>query len=92
MRMQVGKIEGHDVLYIPEKHIVFCKNTAVLVPLMEDILDSSTSRHTIPDKNLTITKHNGVIKLGCLCTTESNLFKIRKTIQIINGNDTYPKH
>ena len=92
MRMNVGKIEGHDVLYIPEKHIVFCKNTAVPVPLLEGILDSSLSKHNIPEKNLTITKHNGVIKLGCLCTTESNLFKIRKTIQLINGNNTYPKH
>lgn len=92
MRMQVGRIEGHDVLYIPEKHIVYCKNTAVPVALMETVLDSSLSRHNIPEKNLIITKNNGVVKLGCLCTTESNLFKIRKTIQIINGNNTYSKH
>ena len=92
MRMSVGKIEGHEVLYIPEKNVVYCKNTAVPVPLMEKILDSSLSKHTIPEKNLDIVKNNGVIKLGCLYTTETNLFKIRKTIQIINGNNTYPKH
>ena len=28
-RYVVGEIQGYDVIYIPEKDIVFCKNTAI---------------------------------------------------------------
>lgn len=28
MRQTVGNIQGYDVIYVPEKRILFCKNTA----------------------------------------------------------------
>lgn len=38
-RYVVGEIQGYDVIYIPEKDIVFCKNTAIKLSVLDDLTD-----------------------------------------------------
>lgn len=42
-RYVVGEIQGYDVIYIPEKDIVFCKNTAIRL----SVLDAETAEQFI---------------------------------------------
>ena len=37
MQYKVGLIEGHDVIYVPERNQIFCKNTAVNFSTIETI-------------------------------------------------------
>lgn len=80
MSHKVGEIEGHDVIYVPERNQIFCKNTAVNYSLIERIVRGSTMRETIPEKNLTITKDMGSVTLGCLTTTMENCLSIRRNV------------
>nr|DAT77831.1 MAG TPA: hypothetical protein [Caudoviricetes sp.] len=79
-RVKIGEIQGYDVLYIPEKDIVFCKNTAVKVSVLDKIVRSSMDVGEIPEKNLTITKDNGTITFGCLTTTYDAYKQMKKEI------------
>lgn len=85
--MKVGEIQGYDVIYVPEKDIVFCKNTTIKYPLIKRMIKSSMCREEIPEKELIITKNNGTIYLGCLTTTLSNCDKILREINKIKRND-----
>lgn len=76
----VGNIQGHDVIYVPERNQIFCKNTAVNYSLIERIVRGNTMRETIPEKDLTITKDMGIVTLGCLTTTMENCLSIRKNV------------
>lgn len=76
----VGNIQGHDVVYVPERNQIFCKNTAVNYSLIEQIVRGNTMRETIPEKDLTITKDMGVVTLGCLTTTMENCLSIRRNV------------
>ena len=78
---KVGEIQGHDVIYIPSKDIIFCKNTAVKFSVIEEIIRSNLERSEIPEKNLTIIKDNGIVSLGCLTTTMTNCLNIRKRVR-----------
>ena len=80
MQYKVGLIEGHDVIYVPERNQIFCKNTAVNFSTIERIIRGSTMRETIPEKDLTITKDMGIVTLGCLTTTMENCLNIRKQV------------
>lgn len=80
MQHKVGTIEEHDVIYVPERDQIFCKNTAVNYPLIERIVRGSTMRETIPEKDLTITKDMGIVTLGCLTTTMENCLSIRRNV------------
>lgn len=81
MSVKVGEIQGHDVIYIPEKDVIFCKNTTLSFPLIEKIIiKSSMDRTSIPEKELVITKDNNTIHLGCLTTTMENCQNIRKQV------------
>lgn len=91
MKYIVGKIQGYPVIYIPERDIVFCKNTAVPFSTISEKVLSSNVRENIPDKNLSITKDKGIIKMGCISTTRTNLLLIKEIIKNINnGDNTYP--
>lgn len=81
----VGIIDGYDVIYVPEKDIVFCKNTSVHFPVMERILRSDLDRSYISEKDLTITKDRELITLGCLTTTKENCNKIVSVIRRIKS-------
>ena len=84
MEYVVGTIENFDVIYIPEKDTIFCKNTALKYPLIERIITrSETERNEIPEKNLIITKMNNVVTLGCLTTTLENCLSIKRNINKI---------
>lgn len=80
MQHKVGLIEGYDVIYIPEKNQVFCKNTAINFSIIEKIIRGNTIRETIPEKDLTITKDMGIVTLGCLTTTMENCRAIMRSI------------
>lgn len=84
MQHIVGFIEGHDVIYVPERNMLFCKNTAISYPLIERIIVKDKNQRTyVEEKKLQVTKDNGVISLGCLTTTMSNCLKIRNNIKKI---------
>lgn len=80
MRVVVGNIQGYDVIYIPEKDILFCKNTAVPHNLLKEAVYGGLERYTIPQKNLVIRKNNGIIEFGCLITTTENAKEILANI------------
>lgn len=77
---KVGEIQGHDVIYIPSKDVIFCKNTSIKFSIIEKIIRSNLERYKIPEKNLTIIKDNGIVHLGCLTTTMENCLNIRRRI------------
>lgn len=81
MSVKVGKIGIYDVLYIPEKDIIFCKNTTIKYPLIRKIIKSSLDRTEIPEKELVIIKDNNIIHLGCLTTTLENCENISREIR-----------
>ena len=78
---KVGEIQGHDVIYIPSKDVIFCKNTDIKFSIIEKIIRSNLERGEIPEKNLTIIKDNGIVSLGCLTTTMTNCLNIRKRVR-----------
>lgn len=78
--MKVGEIQGYDVIYIPEKDVIFCKNTVVKYSVIRKIVKGSSSRDEIPEKELVITKDNSTIHFGCLTTTISNCNEIAKNV------------
>lgn len=78
---KVGEIQDHDVIYIPSKDVIFCKNTAIKFSIIEKIIRSNLERYEYPEKNLTIIKDNGTVSLGCLTTTMANCLDIRKRVR-----------
>ena len=81
MSIKVGEIGIHDVIYIPEKDIVFCKNTTIKYPIIRKIIKSSLERTEVPEKELVIIKDNNTIHLGCLTTTLENCENISREIR-----------
>lgn len=82
----VGSIGSYDVIYVQEKDTIFCKNTAVKFPIIEHIVTKSQNeRNEIPEKNLSITKMNGTVQLGCLVTTMDNCLSIRRKVNKIKN-------
>lgn len=77
----VGNIEGHDVIYVEEKDILFCKNTTVSYRIIERIVRSANSREEVPEKKLTIHKDGDFIDFGCLHTTIQNCKEINRNIK-----------
>lgn len=90
MRTILGSIQGYDVIYIPEKDILFCKNTAVKRKWIEDALNSNLARIKIEEKDLVITKDKNLITLGCLHLTKQQAIEILNKIK--NGTNNYPEH
>lgn len=80
MHVKVGEIQGYDVLYVPEKDVIFCKNTTLSFPLIERIVRGSMDRTSIPEKELVIIKDDNVVHFGCLTTTMQNCLDIRKQV------------
>lgn len=69
MKRVIGNIQGYDVIYIPDKKILFCKNTAVPLDKLKEAIYGDYERYNIPQKNLVIRKDNSIIEFGCLRTT-----------------------
>lgn len=89
MHKKVGEIQGYDVLYIPEKDIVFCKNTTIKVSILDNIVKDSKDIGEIPEKNLTIIKDNDTFTFGCLTTTRSNYNTIKREINRLKFKNKY---
>lgn len=79
-KIVVGEIQGYEVIYTPEKDLVFCKNTALPLKIMLKALKGDTDRIEVPEKNLTIKISESTIDMGCLTSTKENLENIRKKI------------
>ena len=79
----VGTIEGYPVIYVKQRDVVFCKNTAVKHSILKKIWDSTEDRHKIEEKSLTIVKDTHFIMLGCLTTDHDNCKSILKNIKRI---------
>ena len=79
-RIVVGEIQGYDVIYVPEKDFVFCKNTTLPLKIMLKALKGDIDRIEVPEKNLTIKIFESTIDMGCLTSTKENLESIRKKI------------
>lgn len=76
----IGEIQGYDVIYIPSKDIVFCKNTAVKLSVLDRAVKDNALSSTIEEKDLTITKDNGTLHFGCLTTTLDNYQAMKRKI------------
>lgn len=81
MRTILGNIQGYDVIYIPEKDILFCKNTAIKRKQIEEAIESSLTRIKIEEKDLVITKDRNLITLGCLHLTRTQATEILNKIK-----------
>lgn len=79
-KVTVGNIQGYDVLYIPEKDFVFCKNTVLPLFIMKDALRNGLDRVEVAEKNLVILFNENTVDMGCLSTTKENLRNIAKEI------------
>lgn len=84
--IEVGKIQDWPVQYIPERRVLFCKNTAISLDKIELMLRSSLSRERDEAKNLTIVKLDNIVQFGCLTTTLDNVENIRKNIKNYERN------
>lgn len=80
-KIVVGKIEEHDVLYLPEKDYIFCKNTVIPFNTALEIFKSPLDRYEVPEKNLVAKMSPTTIELGCLTTTRDNYSTILKQIK-----------
>ena len=84
-KIVVGNIQGYDVIYVPEKDCVFCKNTTLPLRIMLDVLKGSSDRVEVPEKNLVIKSSESSVDMGCLSTTKENLRNIKRTISKIKN-------
>jgi len=82
----VGKIQGHDVIYVPEKEMLFCKNTTMPYKVMRlALLDSPVDRLELKN-DLVMTVDQGIVQLACLTTTIENCIEINKQIKKVRQN------
>jgi len=81
----VGEIEGHNVIYIEGKDIVFCKNTAVPYKVIKDAFQKKQSRQQLKE-DLYYISDGFNITLGCLNTNRDDFKKFIKNIEKIKLN------
>ena len=77
----VGSIEGNDVIYIPEKDILFCKNTTIPYKQMKYVLFEQYKERVLLKKDLMFYSNKNSISFGCLTTTLENCKLINKNIK-----------
>lgn len=85
-KIKVGNIEGHDVLYLPERDLVFCKNTILPFDMVREVLRTSLDRLEVPEKNLVIKIFPCSIELGCLTTSKDNFKQMYRTVKKLKEN------
>lgn len=81
----VGSIEGNDVVYIPEKDILFCKNTTIPYKQMKYVLFEQHKERVVLKKDLMFSLSENIVTLGCLTTTLENCENINKKIKKIKN-------
>lgn len=82
----VGKIDEYDVLYLPEKDLIYCKNTTMPYSIMQEALIKSPLDRTELKKDLIVTINGESVQLACLTTTIENIKSINKNIKKIKTN------
>jgi len=85
MHEVVGEIEGHEVLYISERDVLFCKNTTVPYKQMRLALFESHIDRTQIKNDLMLSIDGGIVALGCLTTTLENCKNINTNIKKIKN-------
>lgn len=84
MSVVVGEIQGYPVQYVPEKDMVFCKNTVCKVKDIERLVyKSPMEREYLAEKDLSIVKLEKTVQFGCLSTSLDNVSAIRDAIRAI---------
>lgn len=86
----VGNIQGYDVIYIPERDCIFCKNTMVPFQAIKRCL-SNIDRFEIEEKNLTVRVYNTTIEFGCLTTTRDNCKDIQRQVNKVKDEWNFSK-
>jgi hypothetical protein len=89
----VGKIDGYDVIYIPDKDMLFCKNTTMpYLTMRKALIDNPIDRMKLKN-GLMMQNSNEIVKLACLTTTIENCRQINLNIKKIrkNGNRKFSK-
>lgn len=81
----VGSIEGYDVIYVPEKDIIFCKNTTIPYKQMRYVLFEQHIDRIQLKKDLMFYLDKNIVTLGCLTTTLENCENINKNIKKIKN-------
>ena len=82
----VGKIQDHDVIYIPEKDILFCKNTTMPYSVMRAaLIESPVDRLELKSDLIMTQSDNGIIQLACLTTNIENIKEINKQIKKVKN-------
>lgn len=87
-KIQIGDIEDYPVLYLPEKDLIFCKNTIVPVNVILDAFNSGIDRVEYKEKNLIMYFFKNEITLGCLKTSTENFRDMIKTIKKLKRNES----
>ena len=78
----IGSIEGHNVIYIEEKDIVFCKNTAMSYATLKRVFKNALTRQQLKE-DLYYTTDGFNITLGCLSTNKREYQEFIKNIEKI---------
>jgi hypothetical protein len=91
MSIVVGKIEEYDVLYIPEKDVLFCKNTTVSYDLLKAALIDRKFDRTQLKADLVLSVDSEIVTLGCLNTNLENCESIYQTIKKIKNGTRFSK-
>lgn len=87
-KIQIGYIEDYPVLYLPEKDLIFCKNTIVPYEVLLNAFNSGIDRIEYEEKNLVMYFLKNEITLGCLKTNPENFRDMIKTIKKIKRNES----
>ena len=87
-KIQIGYIEDYPVLYLPEKDLIFCKNTIVPYEVLLNAFNSGIDRIEYKEKNLVMYFLKNEITLGCLKTSTENFRDMIKTIKKIKRNES----
>lgn len=91
MERIVGNIQGYDVIYVPEKDMIFCKNTIVrYVDLNRALFKSTLDRECVQDK-LSVVKDKDIVYLGCLTVSRDTILQIKSNIKQIKNNERNKK-
>ena len=82
----VGKIQAHDVYYLPERDLVFCKNTVIpYTKLKEVLLENPVDKYAFKEDIIMTRATENVIQFACLTTNIENIKEINNQIKKIRN-------
>lgn len=81
----VGIVDGHDVLYLPDRDLIFCKNTTISYQVLRGALIKRETDKLPLKSNLTLLVDGEIVTLGCLTTNLDNCRNIYNEIKKIKN-------